>query len=200
MLNLTTISIFDLLCHLFNGLKKTITILFLMTQLLAIVGPLAVHQYLVYQSDRFYNEQAGKGKYNVSDLTEVVIPVYLPHITDWTAYEQVSGQIQFKYTCYNYVGLKLTHNAMYLMCVPNYEHTQLLGQNVINAKGVKGKPLSKREHVPFATNTYAPQFHINLSAISFELSFRQIRTFFAVLTQPSSQHQPGTPKQPPRYC
>jgi hypothetical protein len=130
-------------------LKKLFAITLLAIHLLNIGGQLALHQYLVFASDRFYNEQVGKNRYNVKDVTEVSIPVNLPHITDWVAYENISGQIQFNNVSYNYVKMRMTRHAMYLICVPNYETTHLAGNNIIDARDTKTTPpVSKKEHVP----------------------------------------------------
>jgi hypothetical protein len=130
-------------------LKKLFAITLLAIHLLNIGGQLALHQYLAFVTDRFYNEQINKNRYNVKDVTEISIPVDLPHITDWVAYENISGQIQFNNVSYNYVKMRMTQHAMYLICVPNYETTHLTGSNIIDAKGARAiPPVSKKEHVP----------------------------------------------------
>ena len=73
----------------------------------------------------------------------------MPNVKSWDVYESIRGQVQFKSACYNYVKMKLTHNAIYLMCVPNYEKTRLLDQNIINVKNMADIPVNKKSHVPF---------------------------------------------------
>ncbi len=112
-------------------------------------GQLAFHQYLVYKSDKFFNEQISKNLYSTDDLTEVKIPVNMPGISDWKSFENLSGEVRFENASYNYVKIKITHTAIYLMCIPNYETTRLHGQNIIYAKQIKDIPVPKKEHVPF---------------------------------------------------
>jgi len=130
-------------------MKKLIAIALLLIHLFNIGGQLAFHQYLVYQSDKLFNEEINKNHYNTEDLTEVVIPVNMPGIRDWSGYERLNGQVKFANSSYNYVRMKLTHNGIHLMCVPNYETTHLFDQNIIYAGQIKDIPVPKKDHVPF---------------------------------------------------
>jgi hypothetical protein len=128
--------------------------------LLNIGGQLLLHQYLVYKSDKLFDEEVSKGKYSIDDLVEVKIPVHMPTIQDWNNYTYISGQVQFQNSCYNYVKLKMTRDTIYLMCVPNYQTTHLADHNIINARQIPDIPLSKKEHVPFGK--------INLTAYNYQ--------------------------------
>ncbi len=75
-------------------MKKLLAILLLLIHLFNIGGQLAFHEYLVYQSDKFFNEQISENHYNIDDLTEICIPVNMPGITDWKSYENLSGSVQ----------------------------------------------------------------------------------------------------------
>lgn len=110
---------------------------------------MVIHQYLVYKSDKLFDEQVSKGRYNIDDLVEVKIPVHMPTIQDWKEYTYINGQVQFKNNCYNYVKLKMTRDTIYLMCIPNYKTTRLADHNIINARQIPDIPVSKKEHVPF---------------------------------------------------
>jgi hypothetical protein len=129
-------------------LKKFIATVMLSIYLFSIGGQLIVHQYLSYLSDRYFEEQTDKGRYNVSDLFEVKLPVDMAQISDWKEFENITGQIQFDNISYNYVKMKLTRTAIYLLCVPNYRTTHASGQNVICAKGIKSDPVQPKNHVP----------------------------------------------------
>ena len=120
-----------------------------------------MHQYLVYQSDKLFNDQISKNYYNIDDLREVRIPVNMPGTSDWKAYENLSGEVQFANSSYNYVKMKVTRNAIYLMCIPNYTTTHLYGQNIIYAPQIQDIPASKKDHVPFGK--------INLVAYSHQI-------------------------------
>jgi len=149
-------------------LKKTIALILLNIYLLNIGGQLALHQYLVYKSNKFFNEQVQKGLYNITDLTEVTIPVNLPAIHDWRSFENISGHITFGRTTYNYVKMRVTKNALHLMCIPNYETTRFADSNILDAKGIKDIPVPQKEHVPFGKMVL--QDNISLSFVQFEFN------------------------------
>ncbi|OKS88220.1 hypothetical protein [Mucilaginibacter polytrichastri] len=159
-------------------MKKLIAITLLSVHLLNIGGQLAIYQYLLFKSNIFYNEQVNKNRYNIKDVTEISIPVNLPHITDWVQYESIAGQIQFNNVSYNYVKMRMTRHAMYLICVPNYATTHLSGDNIIDARQTKQvPPVSKKEHVPSgkmlliaACNHHVHQYSVALTTIVFKRS------------------------------
>jgi len=130
-------------------LKKLIAISLLAIHLFTIGGQLIFYQYQVYKSDKFYNEQISKNHYNINDLTEISIPVNMPDVTDWKYYQNLSGRVQFQNSSYNYVKIRMTRKAIYLMCVPNYQTTHLSDQNIIYAGQIKDIPVPKKDHVPF---------------------------------------------------
>ena len=107
-------------------------------------GYMLLFQYFISQSDRFANEQISKGLYKPDELVEIKIPVNLPHIQNQTDFQGISGQVKLSDNDYNYVALKITRDTMYLMCIPNYEKTRLIGENVITAKNISDSPLAKR--------------------------------------------------------
>ena len=113
-------------------------------------GYMLLFQYFISQSDRFANEQISKGLYKPDELVEIKIPVNLPHIQNQTDYQGISGQVKLSDNDYNYVALKMTRDTMYLMCIPNYEKTRLIGENVITAKNISDSPLAKKNHLPIA--------------------------------------------------
>ena len=136
-------------------------------------GQVVLHQYFSHRSDKFFTEQTRKGLYNVHELTEVKLPVDMPCIHDWKNYENIKGCIQFNNVSYNYVKMKITSTALYLMCVPNYSTTHIVGQNVIDAKQSKGAPVPKKDHVPFGKATVTGNFSIAFTQFSFS-SFAKI--------------------------
>lgn len=116
-------------------------------------GYLLLNQYLVYQSDKFITRQISKGKYDVNNLIEIKIKQHLPQIRDWKTYIRVSGQIQLKGVAYNYVKLKMTRDTMFVQCIPNYQTTKLLDENIICAKQINDVPISKKAHESAAKKT-----------------------------------------------
>ena len=179
-------------------MKKRIAILILFLHLFNIGGQLILHQYLVYKTDKLFTEQIRKGFYNVEDLTEVTIPVNLPGIRDWSRFENISGQIQFENNNYNYVKMRLTRNAMYLMCIPNYETTHLSSENILKAKGMQGMPIPQKDHVPYGKPIL--QDNLNFCFVQFDF-YCPIETLPQNIEQPVQQliyQQKDIPEQPPQ--
>ncbi|QEM09018.1 hypothetical protein [Mucilaginibacter rubeus] len=179
-------------------MKKFIALMLLSFHLLNIGGQLALHQFMVYKSNKYFAEQTAKGFYNVKDLTEVVIPVDMPGIRDWQHYENIHGQIQFGNNSYNYQKMRVTSRAIYLMCTPNYETTRLADKNIINAKDVKENPVPQKEHVPFGKITM--QDNLNFTFVHFEFSC-PIKYTQQTVVHPVQQLIPAhqdIPEQPPK--
>lgn len=182
-------------------MKKLLAILLVSIHMFSICGQLVLRQYLVYKTDKFYNEQAAKGKYNVRDLTLIVIPVQLKGINEWNNYENVSGQVQFQHNNYNYVKMKLTRNAMYLMCVPNYDDTHLTGANLIDAKGIKNIPVPKKDHVPNGKCVTLCSLHYGFTLFAFSNPVKDIKTAIIQAVHPLAYHLLDIPEQPPKsFC
>ncbi|WP_429263132.1 hypothetical protein [Mucilaginibacter sp. 3215] len=179
-------------------MKKFIALTLLSFHLLNIGGQLALHQFMVYKSNKYFAEQTAKGFYNVKDLTEVVIPVNMPSITDWKNYENIHGQIRFGNNSYNYQKMRVTSRAIYLMCIPNYETTRLADKNIINAKDVKENPVPQKEHVPFGK--IIMQDNLNFAFVHFEFSC-PIKYTQQTVVHPVQQLIPAhqdIPEQPPK--
>ena len=163
-------------------LKKLIAISLLFIHLFNIGGQLLLHQYFVYKSDKLFNEQINKNRYNVDDLTEIKIPVNMPQINDWKNFENLTGQVQFAYSSYNYVKIRVTRTAIFLMCIPNYETTHFSNHNIIYARQIPDIPVSKKEHVPFgkislaAYNNQIIQYEFSTPEIVFRKNCRNIHS------------------------
>jgi hypothetical protein len=180
-------------------LKKVIALLLINIHLLNIGGQLALHQYLVYKADKFYNEQISKGLYDVKDLAEVAIPINLPNIHDWDRFENIAGQIQFKNTTYNYVKMRMTRTAIHLMCIPNYDSTRPVDNNILNAKGVKEIPISQKDHVPYGKSTVVDNLSLSFIQFEFYCPIKNLQQNVAQPVQPLIHYHQDIPEQPPKY-
>lgn len=179
-------------------MKKIVAFLLLSIHLLNIGGQLALHQYLVYKTNKFYNQQVSKGLYDVKDLTEIAIPVNLPNIHDWKRFENIAGQIQFGNTNYNYVKMKVTRTAIHLMCIPNYETTRPVDKNVLNAKGVKDIPVPQKDHVPYGKIIMQDNVSLTFANIVFCCPIKYLqKNIVHPVQQPVHFHQ-DIPEQPPK--
>ncbi|NHA07885.1 hypothetical protein G7092_29060 [Mucilaginibacter sp. HC2] len=127
-------------------MTRTLATFLLFLHLFNTGGYTVLNQYLVYQSDKFVADQISKGKYDINNLVEIKIKQHLPQIQDWKTYARVSGQIQLNGVAYNYVRLKMTRDTLFVQCIPNYETTKLLNENIIYAKQINDIPVSKKAH------------------------------------------------------
>ncbi|MGF7041847.1 hypothetical protein [Mucilaginibacter lappiensis] len=127
-------------------MKRYFAVILLVVHLFNLGGYLLLNQYLVYRSNKFITEQISNGKYDVNNLIEIKIKQHLPQIHDWKTYVRVSGQIQLKGVAYNYVKLKMTRDTLFVQCIPNYETTKLLNENIICARQINDIPTSKKAH------------------------------------------------------
>ncbi len=156
--------------------------------------------YLIYRNDIFVEKQISKGMYNVHDLVEIKIPVHMPQIQSWPDYEPVSGQVELKGNSYNYVKLKVTHDTIFVMCVPNYRTTKLGNDNVIYAKQVSDTPLNNKGNVnvikTFNLYTYHHSNHCLCAARPPEIVVT-ITNHYSVSAVPSVYLE--TPDQPPQF-
>ena len=120
-------------------------------------------------------------------------------ITDWKNYENIKGCIQFDNISYNYVKMKITRTALYLMCVPNYNTTRIASQNVIDAKQARSVPVSKKQHIPFGKATLQGNFNVAFVQFSFS-SFEKALPGHRVLSSGgilTLYHD--IPRQPPKF-
>jgi hypothetical protein len=144
-----------------KNLKKLIAISLLLIHLFSTERQLMFYEYLAYQSDKLFDEQIDQNHYNVNDLTEISIPANLPNITDWKDYISLRGRVQFGEAAYNYVKIKMTRTAIYLVCIPNYATTHLSDQNIINARQIPDMPVPKKNHLPVGKISLTTYNHQN---------------------------------------
>ena len=181
-------------------MKRIVAISLLFIQLFNIGGNLALRQYFKFKSDKFYKLQSGKGLYNIKDLTEIKLPVQTHVSADWPEYEKVSGVIQFEDISYNYVKMKMTRNAIYLMCVPNYQTTRLNDGNVLNVKGVKNVPVPQKEHVPPVKFALQVNSFIPFAQVAFEAPVKMLTHPAPQRAQALVYQNADIPEQPPRLA
>ena len=124
----------------------------------------------------------------------------MPNVSEWTSYEKVSGSIRFANAAYNYVEMRVTRDAVYLKCIPNYETTRLSTENVIHAEDIDMK-IPKKEHVPYGKTTLS----YNLSFVFIKFQFNS--PFKSAVKRPAQPvlqticHSLDIPEQPPKsFC
>ena len=181
-------------------MKKAAAIFLLMIYLFDVGAYLVMHQYMVYRSDHFFEEQIEKNFYNKNDLVEVAIPVSMPGIHDWAGYERISGQIRFKDNAYNYVQMKITSHMLYLKCVPDYKTTRLNDNNVIDAGPIKDVPVPKKEHVPYTGALFMNGFGFTFQDIILKSPVIRLTQYTTPYLQLLIDRHIDIPKQPPKQA
>lgn len=133
-------------------MKKLVAIFLLSLHLFGLGAGLLAHEVSAYRIRAFFEKQTRRGLYNINDLTEVKIPADLPGIAEQRQYNKVFGEVRFADAAYNYVGMRLTTHAIYLLCVPNYSTTKLCGQNIVDAKNMHDVPVNAKGRPPLCKN------------------------------------------------
>ncbi|MGC4039102.1 MAG: hypothetical protein QM764_24300 [Chitinophagaceae bacterium] len=106
-------------------IKKIITILLIFIYLLNFVGYNILFDYFISQTNKEIIRQLDKGDYSESQLIEIKIPLYLPYYYSWSDYERFDGEIELNNIHYNYVKRKVLNDTLHLLCLPNYDKTEL---------------------------------------------------------------------------
>ncbi|MFD0794360.1 hypothetical protein ACFQZX_12095 [Mucilaginibacter litoreus] len=179
-------------------MKRLFAIVFLMIYLFNWGGYLLLQNYMVQQADSRMNQLISEGLYDPNSLIEVKIKQHLPGIFEWNDYKNVSGQLQLKNACYNYVKLKFTKDTLYVMCVPNYEKTKLIKSNIIYAKQLNDIPADKKTDGASVKKTGADSKYDHHVAIFNFMRFRNIppqrwKTHYILISDPYIP----VPGQPP---
>ncbi|MFA6084305.1 hypothetical protein [Mucilaginibacter sp.] len=179
-------------------MKKIFAIMMLAVLVFNMGGYMLLFQYFINESDQFANEQISKGYYKTDELVEIRIPVRMPYVQEQRQYENISGQIQLRGNCYNYVALKMTRDTMYVKCIPNYVKTKLVNDNVITAKEVSDTPLSKKNQLPLVKKTGLDNDY-NYTVTLFDLSVpaKAIRSQLVYIAPKTLHTYLSLPAQPP---
>ncbi|MES2266018.1 MAG: hypothetical protein V4520_04620 [Bacteroidota bacterium] len=129
-------------------MKRFFALFLLSIHLFNTGGYTFVFQYFIHQSELTIVKNIYESKVDATQLVQIKVPVNNKGVTDWPDYEKIQGQIQLKDGFYNFVGVKMTRDTMYLVCVANSVKNQLFKANTIIAKNVSDAPLSKKGEAP----------------------------------------------------
>ncbi len=121
----------------------------------------------------------------------------MPNVSEWAGYEKVSGSIHFANAAYNYVEMRVTHDAVYLKCIPNYETTRLSKENVIHAENIDMQ-IPKKEHVPYGKTTIAYNLSFTFIKYQFKAPFNGMAKKAIQPVLPTTCQSLDIPEQPPK--
>ncbi|RYU92458.1 hypothetical protein EWM62_03210 [Mucilaginibacter terrigena] len=179
-------------------MKRFVALFLLSIHLFNTGGYSLVFQYFIHQSEVQIVKQIYENKVDATQLVQIKVPLKSPGITDWPDYERVQGQIQLKDGFYNYVGVKMTRDTMFLVCVANSVKTKLFNANIIVAKNFSDVPLSKKGQDAPIKKTQSATSEYNNPAVNYIfLSFadsidRRENPISSKLTEPYIE-SPGKP-------
>ena len=112
--------------------------------------------------------------YNEAELVEVKIPLRLPYYNNNISYERVDGQIKFNGLQYNYVKRKIANDTLYILCLANYNKTNLYGAKNEFAKNAGNTPVNqKTEGSSIKKSPFAGDCNFSVSTIFLEDCFCQ---------------------------
>jgi hypothetical protein len=178
--------------------RRFFALLLLSIHLFNTGGYTLIFQYFIHQSEVKIIKQIYENKVDATQLVQIKIPVHNAGASDWADYEHVQGQIQLKDGFYNYVGVKMTRDTMFLVCIANSVKTKLFNANIIVAKNVSDAPLSKKGQESPIKKASQVSSEYNNPAVSFTfLSFtdlidRRENPISSKLTHPYIE-SPGKP-------
>ncbi|MDB5061711.1 MAG: hypothetical protein JWP67_1554 [Mucilaginibacter sp.] len=155
-------------------MKRLFALFMLCVHLFNTGGYNLIFQYFIHQSEIRMVKNIYENKVDATQLVQIKIPMKSPGIKEWDDYEHIQGQIQLKDAFYNYVGVKMTRDTMYLVCIANDTKTHLVNANIIVAKNVSDVPVSKKGQETPAKKS-ATGFECNIPAPQYKfLSFNDV--------------------------
>lgn len=179
-------------------MRRFLAILLLSVHLFNAGGYTVIFEYFIHRSEQQIVKQIYENKVDATQLVQIKVPVHTPGIQDWPDYEKVQGQVQLKNGFYNYVGVKMTRDTMYLVCVANEVKNKLFEANTIIAKNVSDAPLTKKGQEPSAKKLSSPvsEYNVPVTQIIFlnfnDPSLQRENLISSVLTHPYIE-SPGKP-------
>jgi hypothetical protein len=78
-----------------------------------------VVDYLQQKANTQLVAQLDNNLYKDSQLIELKVPIHLPYLTNWAAYQRYDGEIEIDGMLYSYVKRKVDNDTLYVMCIPN---------------------------------------------------------------------------------
>jgi len=162
-------------------------------------GYIVVRQYAVYKANKFYRLQTEKNWYNKHDLVEIKLPIKMNGISGMDAYVPVNGQVSFADAAYNYVAMKVTANAIFLKCLPNYATTKLNIQYIIHAESLKDIPVPAKQHVPLGKFVFFHGFYPVFRNHVLKAPVITIEKIQAIYANTPVARNIDIPEQPPKF-
>jgi hypothetical protein len=122
-------------------LKKIGSILFLLILIFNFWGYKWALSYLEQKATVRLEQKLDAGKYDISQLVEVKIPLHLPYYNEQSSYENFYGEVELNGQNYQYVKRKIAGDTLYLLCI---QHTEK--NNIQTAQSDYFKTVNNLQH------------------------------------------------------
>ncbi len=157
-------------------MRKLTAILFICIYCFNLFGYIILFHYLEQDAYVKAEESIDREAYSSADLVEVKIPYALPYAFTSNEYERANGFVNVNGVQYNYVKKKLSHDTLYMYCLPNERQSKLLNgehnySSLVNGVSDKedtqkpGNATNNFQQIFFATY-HQPHPDYNLSTFS----------------------------------
>jgi hypothetical protein len=100
-------------------LRKYSSIILLFVLLFNMVGYRAWFYYAEQKWDATMESRLDKDQYNESELVSLSVPLCNPYQSEQTAFERVSGEINFQGKTYKFVKRRISDGNLVLLCIPD---------------------------------------------------------------------------------
>ncbi|MCW3118594.1 MAG: hypothetical protein JWM28_2676 [Chitinophagaceae bacterium] len=181
-------------------MKKIGSILFLLILIFNFWGYKWALSYLEQKATVRLEQKLDAGKYDMSQLVEVKIPLNLPYYNEQSEYEAFYGEVELNGQSYQYVKRKVTGDTLFLLCIQHTEKNDIklaksdYFKSVNNLQTDGPQKGNQPESIKLMLSEFLPnendqvtasvQDDLSGSLNSFDISY-------------SSQFNPLTPAQPP---
>jgi hypothetical protein len=181
-------------------LKKIGSILFLLILIFNFCGYKWALSYLEQKATVRLEQKLDAGKYDISQLVEVKIPLNLPYYNEQSNYETFYGEVELNGQSYQYVKRKIAGDTLFLLCI---QHTEK--NNIQLAKSDYFKSVNNLQHDGQQKGNQPASIKLMLSEFlpnDYDQSFASlqdnlVRSLNSFDIFYSSQFNPLTPAQPP---
>jgi len=178
-------------------LKKFITISLLALYLFNVAGYSLYFNYFIDRSYQQLVQEIDDLDYDQAALTELRIPLHLPYVTGSAGYDRVDGEIELNGIHYNYVKKKIANDTLYLVCLPNYEKTNLSKSKTDYSKGANDLPSEDQNNSAPKKSSFSNEYTGGGLTYVFISPSRNIKVAYCNHNSPLQQVNLSTALRPP---
>ena len=184
-------------------MKRIAAFILLVVLLFNWVGYRFLSSFLENKANRQLAIALDNNQYQESDLISIKVPNNLPY-TNSKDFQRVDGQIEFGGMVYNYVKMRVSHDFVELLCIPNQHVTKMQAAKDEFFKMVNDlqgdKQGKKSDSHPSPNKNFSTDYYTvgDLMNLNFSSSFRENRSSEYAFNIPTCFSP--TAEQPPELC